>query len=242
MDNDMQKQAEAAKAEGPVSSVRSALEAIEQAEMEERVVFGPKQQERVNQLIAEAQGRAAKETRAELATARERLAKLESQQPPSREEIEALERRAAEAKAAVAEAEATAQSAHKNAQLLSACQGFIEPELVATLLKSETAFIDGELRPVNSHGSPLLNKHGEPMTIAEHVRGFEEKRPWLTHSTVKGGVGSTAAKGNSSDELRVEDFYGPTATRSRELHQLCIQQNATYRRLRAAALTKGWVR
>lgn len=208
----------------------------------EKVTFDARQQDKVNELIREAQGRAAKEVRAELAAVREKLSRLEAVQPPSREEIEALERRAAEAKVALAEAEAIGQSTRKQSRLLHACQGFLEPELVATLLKSQTAFVDGELRPTNEHGSPLLNTHGEAMSLDEFVRQFGEKRPWMVRSQAKGGSGSVASRGSSAEEPRAADYFGPQASKSGDLHRISRENPTLYRRLRAEAVSKGFLR
>lgn len=221
--------------------LQAALEAAE-AQMADRVFFGPKQQEKINELIREAQGRAAREVRAEAARLKQELNNLRAQAPPSAEQAAELEARVTRAKSELTEVETATQTARREATLqdVATKAAFIDPAVGAELLRGHVAWVDGELRPVNQHGSPLLNGRGEAMTVEEYSRSIAEKNPYLIRGEVRGGIGSHESRQSAPTGPTLEEVFGPRSN-GRLANELAMRSPKTYQQMRLKARQQGLI-
>src|SRR6185437_6749632 len=175
---------------------------VDGTEAPKSVKFDTEQQAKIDELIREAMGRAGRAAREEAARLKEELEVLRAQAPPTPEQITELEERATKAKSELVEAETAAQRMRKEAEILAVSEktGFLDIHVGAELLRGRMAWVDGALRPLNAHGSAMLNLLGQPMSLQEFAQSIAERSPYLIRSQAKGGAGSTSDKRNSPSE------------------------------------------
>jgi hypothetical protein len=218
------------------TEIKSALDTTE-AEMSDKVFFGTKQQEKVNALIRDAQGRAASEIRAELAAAKEAAAKQAAEleiyrNAESNPELIETRRQLANETIARTAAEERENAARKNAALFEAleAEGVIAPKDAVKLLSDAVVWKDGAL---------VSTVDGKP--VADVVRDFANARPHLVRGSVRGGIGSTPANrplGESTAKL--ENLFGKGSS-SKLANDLALKDPAAYSRLRVRARECGLI-
>ncbi len=220
------------------AEIQAALEAAEQ-NMAERVYFGAKQQEKVNALIREAQGRASRDLRAELEIARNELQAYRSEASP--ELVTARTALAAE-KTAREAAEARERRSLRDASLKDACHevGLLAPSDAARLLSDSVKFIDGQWVPVDPNGNIRTKTGGEPMSVLDLAREHAEARPWSVRGSVKGGSGSHEASRFAEPEPELRDLFGAKSN-AEAANRLALTKPREYARLRRLAQAGGLI-
>lgn len=188
----------------------------------EVITFEPKQQEKVNQLIKDAQGRAAKELRQKLAAMEAEVTRLKGSTAdpnanpdkgdpdPGKQDSEfkrIAEQRARELDAAKKEVE----SARKDAEKARKAAINTEKRFVLTSAAAKQDFVDvndaialtdgavvwdedsSKFIVVNENGEPRLNAAFAPMSVDEFYADYATKKPHLVKSGARGGAGSTTS-------------------------------------------------
>lgn len=186
------------------------------------VTFDERQQPVVNQLIKDAQGRAAKELRAENARLKAELAKITPQTDPNAQtdpatqtdpnkqdsefkriaeargrEVEAAKREAEAARKDADKARKSALDVEKRFLLTSAAskQDFVDVQDVIALTAGQVVWSedDNKFVVVNDAGEPRLNSAFAPMSVDEFYADYASKKAHLVKSGARGGAGSTTS-------------------------------------------------
>lgn len=202
----------------------------------QKIVFDPAQQAKVNALIQEAQGRAAKDVRAELAAAQAREAALQAElnlhkAAVTPELAEARARLAEEstAKSAAIQREERALSAIALRELLEA-ESVISVSDAAALLSPQVSWKDGQL--VGADGR----------AVAEIIKDFVRARPHMVKSSVRSGTGSFESQQTAPvNQYHLEDYFG-SKSNGQLVNNLARTNNKLYKQLRQKALAAGLVR
>jgi hypothetical protein len=210
-----------------------------------KIVFDQQQQEKVNQLIREAQGRAARETRAELARVQAELDAARAVSPALPDSGAAV--LATELAAARAELQAVKQREVENTlntQLLSAAaaENFHSVEIATRLMRDHVRLVDGKVSVVDHAGNERLNAGLDPMTLEDFAREISQQHPYLTRSQVRSGAGSVESRGYKPS-VQLEKLFGRGAApdAARVLNDLAKRDSAKYRSLRNAARERGLI-
>ena len=211
----------------------------------EKVTFDERQQERVNELIKRAQGRAAKELRAENEALKQRLSALERAQPQMDDATRTLATRLA-----TVEAERDALTrAQKDAQLdtmirQAAGDAWVNSDLAIRIMRDHVRLgEDGKPVVVDDSGAEWLNEEFSPMSLSDLSRTIGEKHPYLLRSQVKGGIGSAeSARSTLTDVPRekLAQLFGRNSD-SRLANELARKDYRTYSRLKEAARKEGLI-
>lgn len=193
----------------------------------EVVTFDTKQQEKVNQLIKDAQGRAAKDIRAKLTAAEAEVTRLKGSSatqhtdPDTGKEPDAnkdnefrriAEQRARELDAAKKEVEQARREADKARKaaintekrfvLTSAAskQDFVDVSDVISLTSDAVVWDEDQSKfiVVNENGEPRLNSAFAPMSVDEYYADYASKKAHLVKSGARGGAGSSTSNRSST--------------------------------------------
>ena len=192
------------------------VQAAEQpAETAPKIVYSPEQQQHLEGLIREAQGRAAKELRAQLIQTQEALSAKEGelglyQTGVSAELIEARQQLAAE-KAARSAAEERQTAAERRALIKEEAMvaGMFNPGDAAYALAQNVTRKEGRFVVLDDEGEPRVNADGQPFTVSQLVREYTQSRPWAVRGDVKPGAGSTPSQGVPTTTVKMQDIFGP---------------------------------
>lgn len=209
-----------------------------------KVTFDEAQQRRVDELIREAQGRAARELReanarlqAEVDAYRQRHPNLEPGELTLANEVAQLR----------AEKDALAREREQGqieAQLRQAAgDTFIDADAIVKLYRGDIRLMDGRPVVVDESGNPRLNETLDPMSPADLLREVANTHKWLVRSTVRGGTGSTEASRSTLSDINDRDLarlFGPQSD-SRAANQLALRDPAKYKHLRVKARERGLV-
>ncbi len=211
-----------------------------------KIQFTTEQQEKVNDLIRRAQGRAAKETREELARVKAELDALKTAAPNSSPDAAELAR-----ELAMTRAERDALAREKtdtalNAELFKAAasNNFHDPAIAADLVRNRVRMVDGRLVATDAAGNVRLNSQLEPMSVSEALTELAEQKPFLVRTTVRSGSGSVESRGPVDRHNSIDKLFGPNAEpgAAAKLNKIALRDIREYRRLLDAAREKGLVR
>jgi hypothetical protein len=212
----------------------------------ENVEFTPAQQEKLDDILKKAMGRAGKEARAEAADLKAKLAaaelRLKAQAPDAtRSDVLAAELEAS--KAEVASLKATSAESTKTAELqrLAMAENFIDVGLITTILAPRVQRQGNTYVVVNEDGTARQNAAGENQTLAEAVAQEAANRPYLVRGQVRSGGGGTSSSGTPPPTSRPLTFYFGPGSNSAATNALSIQRPDEYRRLRQEAVKIGLV-
>ncbi len=221
-------------------TLESAAPAAEEQAPNEKIVFDEKQQARINELLREAQGRSAREVRAENKRLQLELESARKAPTPAEPSADVLIR-LAQAESERDSLRASAQDATIKATLQDAVasENFCDPALAAQILKSSVRLIDGKATVIDpATGEPQLNASFEPVTVAEAAKNLAKAKPFLVRSNYRPGSGSTPSMGSPSTQPRLEDLFGPKSNGGLA-NKLSLSDPRRYRQLRAIAQEKG---
>ncbi len=213
-------------AEPAVAPVKSAADG-KPAAAEKKVEFSPEQQEKIDQIVKEAMGRAGRAATAEAIAQRARadaLAKdllLQSKaNAPDAEESDKLRAQLATKDRELEEVRAaTAKQARDTAALRAAeRQGFVSAEQALRLID--------------------VPQDADKATVEAAIKALAEANPHLIKGTTRSGSGSGVADRPAQVDFKLEQLFGPRSD-ARAANQLAIRDNARYKKLRAEAVRKG---
>jgi hypothetical protein len=201
---------------------------------EERPTYTEAQQKHIESLIRSSMGRAAHGLREELAVTRAEAAITEAElalyKSAANPELAATRAQLATETVARTAAEQRELDARKNAALFEACQAenIIAPKDAVKLLSDSVVWKDGAL--VSAEG-------GEP--LASLARDFAASRPHLVRSSVRAGIGSSAAERPfNTGAPKLESLFGKGSDGA-AANRLALRDPKEYGRLRALAREKG---
>jgi len=200
---------------------------VEPAAEPERVEFTPAQQAKVNEIVKAAMGRAAFETRSELATTKKLLEQALAAASPDATEADKLRAEAEVLKLRLADlTQEHSRERLENAVLAAATRArFVDPEQASLLLeKSELVSADGAF---------------DLAKVQAAVTSLAERSPHLIRGAVIPGSGSAPAQSIPPD-TKLETYFG-RGSNARLANELAIKRPDVYRQLRAAAVRKGLV-
>lgn len=220
------------------SVIRAEQEAAPQAQPQKpaKITFDQTQQEKVNELIREAQGRAARDLRAELETtkaaAAAKDAELQLWKSAANPELAAAREQLAVEQTARSAAELRESNARRNAALHSA----LEAEGVLGISDAVRLLSDS----VKWSGDVLVGSDGKP--LADIIRDFVNSRPWAVRSAVRPGTGSVEASRSLGNEaqLKPEQIFG-RGSDARLANNLAMSKPREYQRLKSLARERGLV-
>lgn len=224
-----------------------------------KVEFTAEQQEKVNKLIQDGMGRAAKEAKEQLAAIaaeKEALAaKLEelTKKPKAADEDvnkileaqrvnESLKEQMKAIRETAAQKEAEAQAARNQAQDMSkmyalekAISGrFIDPDMIISSTKDQIGWDEAFQRWVikNPEGSPRMNASLEPMSLEEFYEEVATKKPWAVNANFRGGTGASKSGGGLVGKYTADELFGPKPNVQAAI-ELMRTNPAEYKRLKA---------
>ncbi len=231
-------------------------------------VFSDEQQTRVNDLIREAQGRAAKELRAENTRLAEEVRLLKEKAPETKvgetvpppdfkAEVERIKREFQnEAKLLKQEAKKEADEAavlrekDKRRDKADAIRGamdatgveFVSREAATTLSEKNVVWDEDRKRFVihDVNGNLKFNTSLEPLDLNEFYRTFANDNPWLVKAQVRGGAGSKESSTAGSGKYNLEDIFGPKS-KPALAQKLASENILEYRRMKVLAKEQGLV-
>jgi hypothetical protein len=191
------------------------------------VTFDAPQQEKVNKLIKEAQGRAAKELRSENTKLKKQIDDLPKLKEPETTVVDddhsndatkqvtefkrIAEQRGRDAEASKKEADQARKDAdkakhraietEKRFALTTAAskQDFVDVSDVIALTSGSVIWSedDSKFIVVNEHGEPRYNAAFQPMSVEEFYTDYASKKSHLVRSGARGGLGSTTSTRSS---------------------------------------------
>jgi hypothetical protein len=180
-----------------------------------KIVFTPEQQEKVNELIKDAQGRAAKELKAQYAQSEAKVAELEAklnealeaskkaktsaERKDASEDIEALRLQMEEMKSA---------SLHKQTEVEQWKQRFSQKEQEVKQAKEETLAVRKQNAMHNAASSVGFVNPEIPVRLLEHNIQWDEDRQRF----VVKGEGGTLRMNAALEPMSLKEFYEEFAT------------------------------
>lgn len=216
-------------------------EQVEQQNQPEKVTFSPAQQERLNELIRDAMGRAGREARAESAELRVKIEALNREL-----EVVKTERTNLENEAKTSKEQALLQGKQNLLLSLAAKHGFVAPEQGVALLKDKIQFNEEKKRYIvlGDDGKVLSGPTGEPISADDFVKGYAATNPNLIRSEVRTGVGSAESReyqGTAvTDAAYLRSLFG-RGSDARLANDLAKRDQREYRRLKAEARRQGLI-
>lgn len=195
-------------------------------------------QAKLDSIIREAQGRAAKALREENTRLKSELAaapKVPAMQPTEDLTVQLMTTRAE-----LASLKAAQQESALKEQLRAAVAGqnFFEPELACQILRTQVKIVGGKPVPVDADGNERLGSDFNPLGIAELAAELARTKKFLVRGDVKPGSGSKPTNTSFSDAVPLERLFGPKSDGGLA-QKLAMTNPAHYRRLRAAAKARG---
>lgn len=198
---------------------------------EHPVKFTPEQQSKIDAIVREAMGRAAADTRAELAKTQAEKERLAAElktallaAAPDASEADRLRLQLEQERKSKEELAQNFARERVNGAILSAAQsaGLVNPQHALRLIDPPAPLADG---------SP------DVVAIQAAIQKLSTENPNLVVGTTKFGSGSTPNGNIPPVALRPEDYYGATAKRgaAEELNRLSRSNPSAYRSLRNAA-------
>jgi hypothetical protein len=210
------------------------------AEQDGKITYTPEQQAHLNEVIKEAQGRAARELRAENARLKAELDAAKRTPSPAADSTETL-LRLAQVERERDELRAAQHESTVNSALLSAAGNlFIDPALATRLMRDNVKVIDGKVVPVDETGNVRLNNSFEPMTLKDLAIELGTQRPYLARGEVRGGSGSTPSNRPLDTGVSLERLFGRNSNGA-EANKLAMHNPQKYRELRALARERGLI-
>jgi hypothetical protein len=211
----------------------------EQPNRPAKVSFDAAQQNKVNDLIREAQGRAGREAREKLAEAERRLAAYEAASPSSAGAQE-LGAQIAALRAEKSALEREKSEMSINAALHAVAGDFVDPALAADLMKANVRLENGKITVVGADGTEMRNNQLNPMTLAELAADMATKRPYLVKGRMSSGLGSAESVGRTPTDQSayLSTLFGRKAN-AKAANQLAIRDIRQYRALKAEAQKRG---
>lgn len=231
-----------------------------ETEQQATVTFTPEQQAKLDEIIRNAMGRAAAETRQQLAEAQKALEATQAElstlkasgngggnaDVELRDRVVSLTQErdaAAKAKAAAEERIVSLQKQNLIAQH-AASHEFVDLGAVEAMTQRNLKWNQHTNRfdVVNEDGSTKLSATTfEPMTPAEFFSGFAAERPYLVKSGARGGNGSTASSQStlpsSRGQYHAEDIFGK-GSNAIAANKLAQNNPTEYKRLKSLAIKR----
>jgi hypothetical protein len=213
----------------------------------EVVEFSPAQQEKLNEILKKAMGRAGADARAETAALKVENQRLK-QVAAGKGSADEVEKIRGELASARLEADALREQ-HITSQrdLLIAAQGaaFHDLDTLQKLTRGNIKHTDAGFVVVDDAGQPKTNADGTPTSITEFFSDFATKKPWLARGVVKSGGGGTSSSGTPApiDIYAPETLWGPNARpdAGRVLNEWSLRDKRGYDQARKSAVAKGLV-
>ena len=230
-----------------VDDIATAQAALDAAKAAQKVTFDERQQAKVNDLIQEAMGRSARDTRAQLRAANDRIAAMEAASllpSTAAAELEATNARLAASRAELTANENAVKEAALKASLVDAATkaGFISPTDASKLLLDGVGFVDGVAVAVDAHGQPKLNQYGEHMTVEEFAKEFAAKNAYLVRGDIRGGIGSTpASQSTLAQETHPLTRYFGKGSDPIAANRFAMSNPRAYSRMRIQAREEGLI-
>lgn len=223
-----------------------------------KVEFTAEQQDKVNKLIQDGMGRAAKEAKEQLAAIvkeKEELAakveELNKQVKPGEDVNKVLEAqrvveslkeqmRAIRETATLKEQEAqqAKTQAHEMSKMYalekSIAGRFIDPEMIISSTKDQIGWDEAFQRWVvkNPEGSPRMNASLEPMSLDEFFEEVATKKPWAVNANFRGGTGASKSGGGLVGKYTADELFGAKPNVQAAI-ELMRTNPAEYKRLKA---------
>jgi hypothetical protein len=200
----------------------------------EPVKFTPEQQSKIDAIVREAMGRAAADTRAELAREKAEKERLAAElktallaAAPDASEADKLRLQLEQERKSKEELSQSFQRERTNNVILSEATkaGIVNPALAYRLIDAPPALADG---------SP------DVAAIAAAIQKLSTENPNLVYGQTRTGSGSAPSTGAPPITRKCEDFFG-RGSNAAAANRLAISNPAAYRSLRAEAVRKGLV-
>jgi hypothetical protein len=213
----------------------------------QKIAFSPDQQEKVNQLIRDAQGRAAKELRVELDRTKAELEAARTLAPKTDSGAVELAAQVSELRAERDTLRRERADSILTADLLSVAgaEEFHDTDLATRLMRDHVRLAeDGKPVVVNADGTPRLNANLDPMTLGELARAVATERPFLVRSSVRSGSGGVESRSKVEPFGGLDKLFGPGASKdaAAQLNRMALRDPQRYRSMRRQAVEKGLIR
>jgi hypothetical protein len=209
-------------------------------EQQEKVTFDARQQEKVNDLIRKAQGRAARELREELARVQLELAAVKQTAPQADQGTQML---ATELAATKAERDALARERQDTniTEHLRRAAGdqFVNQDLAVNLMRQNVRVVDGKPVVIGPDGNPRMNASLDQMTLQDLATELTVQHPYLARGTVRPGTGSTPAS-TGVPPVQLDKLFGK-GSNAAEINRLALHDPEKFRRLRRQARQEGLI-
>jgi hypothetical protein len=219
------------------SIIRAEQEAAPQAQPQKpaKVTFDQIQQEKVNELIREAQGRAARDLRTELEAARAAAAAQSAELSLYKNGADPALQEARQKLAIEQTARTAAEQREKRAEANVVLRDLLQQEAVIGVADATRLLADS----VTWKGGKLQGADGRPVEVVVH--DFVSSRPHLVRSSVRSGAGATeAAVPLRAGEPKLADLFGKGSS-GKMANDLALSRPQEYRRLRARARAEGLI-
>lgn len=183
----------------------------------EPVTFTTAQQARIDELIRGAMGRAAAETRSQLATAQEKIRQMEAERTES-ETVRAEQRLQQERETLTNRVLLEAEREH-----------FVSPSQVERLVRDSVKIENGKVVVLDDAGSPR-----EGVTLQSFLQEFAGQNAHLVRSALPSGTGSGRDMRAPQPDVRLEQLFGKGSD-AEAANRLALSNPAKYKSLRAEA-------
>jgi hypothetical protein len=218
-----------------------------------KVSFDEAQQQKIDLLIREAQGRAASAVRAELHTTQTKLTTLLAESEVLRAENATLKegRGALESNLSVKEKEAKSARAEtiavkkQNAIQAAATEhNFFNPQVVSKLTEDKIKWDAGKEKFIvlGDDGSERLGADGNSLSVSAFLKEFGTSNPYLVRGDVKTGVGSGEAQQPPHRTLgqkeKLAQYFGKGSS-SQKANALALESPNLYRQYKREARALG---
>lgn len=237
--------------------------------VETKIEFTTEQQEKVNQLIKEAQGRAAKELQEKLTSTAQEVEqlklKLNEASLKNKETVDnEIDGKLKEAQTVIEQFKAqveqfrklatdkeqelekvsTKQKQTEKLYALERAAGsgrFNDLDMVLKDVEDKVVFSDTYQRYVvlSPEGHPRMNAALEPMSLNEFFDEYGQKKPYLVNPNYKGGIGSSKAS-TSASGYKIEEIFGKDSS-AKKANDLYSKDPAEYKRLKTIAQAQGLI-
>jgi len=212
------------------------------------VEFTPAQQEKLDEILKKAMGRAGKDARAETERLRIENERLK-QVAAGKGSADELERVRGELASSRLEQQAILETSVRSQRDLVIAQesskyGFIDTDTLQRLTRGNLRHnaATGSFEIISDEGTPVLNAAQEPISVTDFFADYASKKPWLQRGQVKGGGGgsSSSGSGRAPAVYDVAKLFGP-GSNAQEINRISIQQPELYKKLRAEARARNLV-
>jgi len=220
------------------------------------VEFTPAQQEKLDEILKKAMGRAGADARKEAADLKAKLAKSDAENKRLQEiaagrapDSTELEKASAEVSALAMERDAIKATAEKQARdafITAQAQknDFLAHDVVVKLTRDNLQWNGSGYTVLADDGTARTAADGSPLTPEAFYAEYAEQRPYLVKGQVKSGGGGTssAGSGRAPTAYDVAKLFGPGSVgNSAEVNRMSIQQPELYKKLRAEAKARNLV-